>query len=810
MGQRPGYVLRHVRDIPLKIKGLVLILIPLLALFLVITAFYLVQRENQGAQRAINHALEIEAQIQLVRTRIEQAQSSVLGYVISRDPLWLEHFRTAGDDLPPLTSQLATMAANNPPLEDRAVKLQTLVGDKLQVLRNLQHEAAEATVPRAVLLERAYGLDAIHNELDRMQAEENSLLEARRAHAQRVWNWSYAIIGGAAVITPAGAVLAVLFFFQGIARRIQLAEENARRLAEGRPVAPMSSGQDEIGRLERSLGEAASLLATRERQLRDAAGELESRVEQRTTELAEANTALQAEVGERKRAEQRLAAATLTLRAVLDAGPLAIVGVDFQGRVQSWNRGAEQIYGWLAAEALDRPLPVIPDGRRGGLDGLLDRAAIPLSGFETEHLRKDGQSVQVRVWTTPLRNDRGEIRGNILIAADVTEQRRLEQQFSQAQKMEAIGRLAGGVAHDFNNVITIISGYGQMLLEGVSGDPVLKESAEEVLRASDRAASLASQLLVFSRRQDIQPKVIDLNQLVSDFERMLSRVIGEDIELRTNLHPHLWAVRADPGQMEQVIMNLVVNGRDAMPGGGTISIETGNREIDGPDARARGIKPGDYVMLAVSDTGTGMGPEVRNHIFEPFFTTKERGKGTGLGLSTVYGIVKRHGGDIWVDTEPGRGTTFRILLPRIAAARAVEAPEIEEGVRPRGGTETILLVEDEDPVRRLVREILESRGYRVIEAESGERALQEAAAFEGRIELLVTDVVMPKMNGRDLAHALGLLRPEMKVLFLSGYTGEAIVNQGEHGRGAPFLQKPFTPDTLARKIRDTLDASRTA
>jgi CHASE3 domain sensor protein len=323
MGKWDFSVFRRVRDIPLRVKGLVIILIPLLALFLVVAAFYLVQRENQSAESLVGHTLEVKSEIQLVRTRIEQAQSSVLGYVISGDPLWLERFRVARDVLPTVTSRLEAMVADNPSQEAHARNVHALVQKQLVELEKLRLEAR----PGPALLERAYGLDAIHNQLDQMQDEESELLAARRAHADQVWNRGYAIIGAAAVITPAGAVLAVLFFFQGIAQRIQLAEANARALAEGRPVAPMRSGGDEIGRLEQSLGEAATLLATRERQLREAAGELESRVEQRTTELAAANEALHAEVGERKRAEMRLAAATArwpssqwTPRAASEAG----------------------------------------------------------------------------------------------------------------------------------------------------------------------------------------------------------------------------------------------------------------------------------------------------------------------------------------------------------------------------------------------------------------------------------------------------------------------------------------------------------
>jgi CheY-like chemotaxis protein len=369
--------------------------------------------------------------------------------------------------------------------------------------------------------------------------------------------------------------------------------------------------------------------------------------------------------------------------------------------------------------------------------------------------------------------------------------------------MEAIGRLAGGVAHDFNNVITVVSGYGHMLLEGVQDDPALREAAEEVLRSADRAAGLASQLLAFSRRQIIQPRVLDLNSLVANMERMLGRVIGEDIELKTVLRAEVGKVRADPGQLEQVVMNLAVNARDAMPHGGKLTIETANTMLDDTYMGTHsGVRPGPYAMLAVSDNGTGMDPETRAHLFEPFYTTKEKGKGTGLGLSTVYGIVKQHGGDIWVYSERGRGTTFKIYLPMVG--ERVEGPEKAAPPPARHGTEQILLVEDEDGVRRLVREILEQRGYKVIEASSGEQALEVLERDHQNLGLLLTDVVMPKMSGRDLAEAAALLSPDLRVLFLSGYTDQVVVDHGVVV-GADFLQKPFTPETLAHKVREVLD-----
>jgi PAS domain S-box-containing protein len=383
-----------------------------------------------------------------------------------------------------------------------------------------------------------------------------------------------------------------------------------------------------------------------------------------------------------------------------------------------------------------------------------------------------------------------------------------EEQLRQSQKLEAVGQLAGGVAHDFNNLLTVINGYSDLLLRKLNqGDP-LRLNIEEIKKAGERAASLTRQLLAFSRRQVLQPKVLKLNAVVSDVDKMLRRLIGEDIDLLTVLEPSLGQIKADPGQIEQVILNLAVNARDAMPQGGKLTIETRNVHLDNQYARKHlSIRPGHYVMLAVSDTGCGMDSETQAHMFEPFFTTKGQGKGTGLGLSTVYGIVKQSGGNIWVYSEVGKGTTFKVYLPRIDEVVESEEARDTPGELPQG-RETVLLTEDEEQVRRMTRVILEMSGYQVLEAKSGDEALSIYKQHEGQIDLVMTDVVMPQMSGRELARNLETLHPGIKVLYMSGYTDDAIVRHGLLDQEIVFLQKPFTPDALTRKVREVLDAAR--
>ncbi len=388
------------------------------------------------------------------------------------------------------------------------------------------------------------------------------------------------------------------------------------------------------------------------------------------------------------------------------------------------------------------------------------------------------------------------------ITRDVTERIHLEEQLRNAQQLEAIGRLAGGVAHDFNNILSIIMGHGELLL-ATGVDERSRNGLEQMRRAAERAASLTQQLLAFSRKQVLQPKVLDLNETVADVQKMLSRVIGEDIELIARLHPSLMTVKVDPGQVEQVLMNLAVNARDAMPQGGKLAMETANVEISMDEARDLELTPGRYVMLKVSDTGNGMDAATLSHVFEPFFTTKPVGKGTGLGLSTVYGIVKQSGGGIQVDSEPGRGTAFRIYLP--AAEGGSRKPGDRVANRQvSGGPETILVVEDEPDLRELTRIFLESYGYKVLEAGSAEQALRMAESGE-LIHLLLTDVIMPGMSGRQLAEKILCRSPQTKIVYMTGYTDDMVVQHKVLEPGVQLLQKPFTRTDLALKVRSTLD-----
>jgi PAS domain S-box-containing protein len=443
---------------------------------------------------------------------------------------------------------------------------------------------------------------------------------------------------------------------------------------------------------------------------------------------------------------------------------------------------------------------VIAETRRTGVGRRIE--------FRMRH--KHGHWVHLESTASVVPGANGRVERLIVVNREISERRRLEEQLRQSQKMDAIGRLSGGVAHDFNNLLGVIIGYGEILEERIESASPLRASVDQVLKAGRRAASLTRQLLAFSRQQVLEPKVLRLNAVVSDMEKMLRRMIGEDVDLTISLDRSLGRIRADQGQIEQVIMNLVVNARDAMPSGGKLVIEAVNFEIDRAFASryAYPVLPGAYILLTVSDSGTGMDAPTQQRIFEPFFTTKEKGKGTGLGLSTVYGVVKQSNGYIDVSSTLGKGTTFNIYLPRTDSKE--EADAYESGpVTDTGGTETILLVEDEDTLRVLTKNLLELNGYTVLEAANGAAALEKSEHTRGEIHLLLTDVVMPGINGRELADRLKAKRPQIKTMFMSGYTGQRVGEETIFEPGSIFLQKPFSREQLARKVREALEATPT-
>jgi two-component system cell cycle sensor histidine kinase/response regulator CckA len=521
--------------------------------------------------------------------------------------------------------------------------------------------------------------------------------------------------------------------------------------------------------------------------------ELESEVTRRTEELEHAFIF-----------QQRL----------IDALPVPVFYKDLEGKYLGCNRSFEKFFRQKREQIFGKSVDELSPTEFADIYHEKDRALLQNRGIQIyESVVKDTDGVvhNVIFHKATFLNMDGSVGGLIGAILDITDRKRaaeenaaLQNQLRQSQKVEAIGQLAGGIAHDFNNLLTIIQGNSQLsLMDLHEGDP-LRANIEEIRDAAKRAADLTRQLLAFSRKQILEMQVLDLNQVLQRLDKMLRRVIGEDIELTMFLPELIWKVKADPGQMEQVVMNLSVNARDAMPEGGKLTIETANVELDEDYAKRHiAVQPGRYVMLSVSDNGVGMSPEVRERIFEPFFTTKEKGKGTGLGLSTAYGIVKQSGGNIWVYSEPGQGTTLKIYLPQVDEPLEEMKEEVVKEIS--RGHETILIVEDEDAVRKLAVRVLKRQGYKVLEAPDGGKALMLCEAYKEPIHLILTDVVMPGMSGSKLTDRLKAIHPEAKTLYMSGYTDNAILHHGILEPGTNFIQKPFTVESLPRKVREVLD-----
>jgi PAS domain S-box-containing protein len=570
---------------------------------------------------------------------------------------------------------------------------------------------------------------------------------------------------------------------------VKQAADEARRIGVGRPLEYRIRHKDGSWRV---LESTASVI-------RNSEGEPQHLV------------VVNRDVTERKRAAEALRQSEASFRSVVEDAPYGIYRASLSGELVLVNPALQKILGYsseadllqanLATQIYRNPL----DHQK--VNELLLRQE-NFNDVEVEWKRRDGTPITVRCSGWPIKDESGHVAFLELFAEDVTERRTLERQLRTAQKMEAVGRLSGGIAHDFNNLLGVIIGYSQVMKRSLTPQHALYEHAEEIEKASQRAVSLTRQLLAFSRQQVLEPVVLNLNALVSDMEKMLPRLIGEDIALTLALDSTLAQVKADPGQIEQVIMNLAVNSRDAMPDGGKLTIQTANVDLDSAYTHKHpGSRVGSYVMLRVTDTGTGIDPEIQSQIFEPFFTTKERDKGTGLGLATVYGVVKQSGGYIAVDSEKGKGASFSVYLPRVEHA-VVAAGVNSAAPGSVRGSETVLLVEDAEPLRKLADMFLRDNGYHVLAAADGAQALQVARQHAGPIHLLLTDVVMPGINGRVLAERLTPTQPEMRVLYMSGYTDSFIAGHGVLEAGTHLLHKPFTEETLTRKVRELLDANR--
>jgi PAS domain S-box-containing protein len=645
-------------------------------------------------------------------------------------------------------------------------------------------------------------MSELRNTLRAMLAEENRLLRQRLEQAASAETWVRMAVLAGLVVGLLGGILSVVLFTTGIAKRIAIIGDQAEALTAGRRTEPQLGGNDEIAALERKLAAAGALLVDRELQLRMANEQLEQRVRERTEELVARTQELERQAMDRRRVDAALRASEDRFRLFMQYLPAVAFIKDANGRYLYGNAAWRSRFPNGTFEPEGKTDADLWPPETAAVFAESDRKVLtdggPIQLVETARFDGEVRHLMVNKFLM-VGPDGATLIGGV--AFDMTESKRLETQLYQAQKLEAIGLLAGGVAHDFNNLLTVILGYADVARAGRHPKDPLLDSLKEIHKAAEQAGSLTTQLLAFGRKQVMQPRVLNLNTVLEGIQRMLRRLLRENVQLNLSLARRLSTTIADPVQIQQVVMNLACNSQDAMPDGGQLTIETADVVLDEAYAMThRPVQPGNYVMLAVSDTGTGMDAATRGRVFEPFFTTKEMGKGTGLGLATVYGIVKQSGGYIWVYSEPGQGTTFKIYLPRAEAVELLASESAAATSLPARPGQTILVVEDESAVRRLIVKACSQAGYELLEAANGDDALALSTSYPGSIDLLITDVIMPGISGRTLADQITASRPGVRVLYCSGYAETAIIQHGVLEQGLAFLQKPFTPATLLQAI----------
>ncbi|MFN4283891.1 MAG: CHASE3 domain-containing protein [Alphaproteobacteria bacterium] len=737
-----------------------------------IDALMTVGRQADAAQYSLY-------QLERVLSLLKDAETGQRGYLLSGDESYLDPYRLAVKETPSAIRELKAMLERDPLQRDRATALEDMVADQLAALAQGvvdRREAGPVTLDSAVLAQGKTQMDRIRDSVSVMLAAEQGAIGRLNATVNAQARAALLVLAGGTALSVA-AIVAIFLWI--------MAEVRQRRSFQ--------------------------------HQLRDLNRELEDRVEGRTAELADANDNLRNEAEQRAAASDSLREANELLTTVIGSTPLAVVVLDAEGRVAVWSAAAERIFGYSREQTLGRRPPLKGRDMAGAEADLVALAgAAGAQGCDAEFERQDGKTIQARVLAAPLvaqRAPRAAAQGGLATAAsllilieDVTARASVEQQLRQAQKMEVIGQLTGGVAHDFNNLLTIIVGNGDLALESLDESSELADSLRTMLRAAARGAELTQRLLAFARKQTLRPRVVDLNALLPGVGSMLKRVLGENVSVMSLPGENLWPALVDPSQVEDAILNLAINARDAMPRGGQLVIETRNVTLDDDYAALNPeAAPGDYVMFSVADTGHGMTPEVLERVFEPFFTTKEMGKGTGLGLSMIYGFVKQSGGHIKIYSEVGHGTTIRIYLPRAKPGDGeIAAPALAEATP--SGRETVLVVEDNIEVRRVALRIMKELGYRTIEAETADQALE---LLESGVEadVLFTDIVMPgKLNGYDLAKLATKRNPRLKVLFTSGYS-EVFLRQGADGVRAEMIGKPYRKQELALRLRAALDAA---